>query len=154
LDNPEQNRVIIAYISAYGNTAQLAEQITAGVRSTGVTVEVYNLQETSPAELVDKIEGSKGLIVGSPTINGDAVKPAHDLLSSLATINLKGKLGAAFGSMGWSGEAVPIIEGRLEAIKFKVLKSGIRPVLIPTAADFAAAKEFGKLFGQTIGEKV
>jgi NADH oxidase (H2O-forming) len=150
LNNPEQNRVIIAYISAYGNTANLAERIATGIRSTGVVAEVYNLEETGSSELVDKVEGSKGLIVGSPTINGDAVKPAHDLLSSLATINLKGKLGAAFGSMGWSGEAVPNLEGRLTGIKFKVINSGIRPVLIPTELDLKNAEEFGKSFGQAI----
>jgi NADH oxidase (H2O-forming) len=89
-------------------------------------------------------------MVGSPTINGDAVKPVHDLLSSLATINLKGKLGAAFGSYGWSGEAVPILEGRLAAIKFKVINSTVKPVLVPTAADLENAVSFGKAFGKAI----
>lgn len=148
--NPEQNRVIIAYVSAYGNTARLAEEIASGVRNAGVAAEVYDLQKVSPAELLDKIEGSKGLLVGSPTINGDAVKPVHDLLSSLATISLKGKLGAAFGSYGWSGEAVPILEGRLAGLKFKVINSTVKPVLVPDAADLENAVEFGKAFGREI----
>ena len=148
--NPETDRVILAYLSAYGNTAKLAEQIAAGIKAAGVGVELYDLEKTSPAELVDKIEGSKGLIVGSPTINGDAVKPAHDLLSSLATINLKGKLGAAFGSYGWSGEAVPILESRMAGIKFKVINSTVKPVLIPTMEDLENAVAFGKAFGEAV----
>ena len=151
--NPETDRVIVAYLSAYGNTAKLAEEITKGVKAAGVAVELYDLEKTSPAELVDKIEGSKGLIVGSPTINGDAVKPAHDLLSSLATINLKGKLGAAFGSYGWSGEAVSILESRLAGIKFKVINSTVKPVLIPTTEDLENAVAFGKAFGEAVLNK-
>lgn len=148
--NPEQKRVIIAYVSAYGNTAKLAETIASGIGEAGIEAEVYNLEETAPIDLVAKIEGSKGLIVGSPTINGDAVKPVHDLLSSLATINLKGKIGAAFGSYGWSGEAVPNLESRLAAIKFKVINSTVKPVLIPTEDDLKNAVEFGKAFGQAV----
>lgn len=151
--NPEQNRAIIAYVSAYGNTAKLAEKITVGIRQAGAEVEIYNLLETPVADLIDKIEGAKGLVVGSPTINGDAVKPVHDLLSSLATLSLKGKLGAAFGSYGWSGEAVPNLESRLAAMKFKVINSTVKPVLIPAEADFDNAVEFGKAFGRGILEK-
>jgi NADH oxidase (H2O-forming) len=150
LANPEQNRVMIAFVSAYGNTALLAEKLAAGIRTSGVTVEVYDLEKVTPAELLDKVEGSKGLLVGSPTINGDAVKPVHDLLSSLATINLKGKIGSAFGSYGWSGEAVPILESRLAGMKFKVINSTVKPILIPIEADLANAVEFGKAFGKAI----
>jgi flavorubredoxin len=148
--NPEQDRVIIAYVSAYGNTADLARQIAAGIQSAGVQTEIFDLVEVAPGSLVDKIEGSKGLVLGSPTINGDAVKPVHDLLSGLATINLKGKLGAAFGSYGWSGEAVPILESRMAGIKFKVINSTVKPVLIPTPADLENASEFGKSFGRAV----
>ncbi len=150
LANPEQKRVIIAYVSAYGNTAQLAEKLAEGINAAGVPAEIYDLQKVTPAELVDKIEGSKGLMLGSPTINGDALKPVHDVLSSLATIQLKGKIGAAFGSYGWSGEAVPILESRMAGIKFKVINSTVKAILIPTEADYQNAVEFGKSFGRAV----
>lgn len=148
--NPERKRVVVAYVSAYGNTAKLAEKITVGIKQAGAEAEIFNLLETPVADLVDLIEGSKGLAVGSPTINGDAVKPVHDLLSSLATLSLKGKLGTAFGSYGWSGEAVPNLESRLAAMKFKVINSTVKPILIPTEADLNNAVEFGKAFGNAV----
>ncbi|HEX3044685.1 MAG TPA: FprA family A-type flavoprotein [Bacillota bacterium] len=150
LGNPELKRVVIAYLSAYGNTARLAEKLAIGVREAGVDTLLYDLQKTNISDLVDLIEGSKGLLVGSPTINGDAVKPAHDLLSSLATINLKGKIGAAFGSYGWSGEAVPLLESRMTGLKFKVINSTVKPILIPTEADLDHAVDFGKAFGKAV----
>lgn len=149
-ENAEENKVVIAYVSAYGNTAKLAQKLADGLTSVGVRTEIYNLEKTPPAELVDTIESAKGLLVGSPTINGDAVKPVHDLLSSLATLNLKGKLGAAFGSYGWSGEAVPILESRMAGVKFKVMNSTVKPILIPTEADYQNAVAFGKAFGEAV----
>ncbi|MCL6590788.1 MAG: FprA family A-type flavoprotein [Firmicutes bacterium] len=148
--NPEQKRVVICYLSAYGNTARLAEKLAVGVGEAGVQTLLFDLQQANISDLVDLIEGSKGLLIGSPTINGDAVKPAHDLLSSLATINLKGKIGAAFGSYGWSGEAVPLLESRMAGLKFKVINSTVKPILIPTEADLNNAVEFGKAFGKAV----
>ena len=69
--------------------------------------------------LLGDIEACGGLAVGSLTINGDAVKPVWDLLSSLALVNVRDKLGGAFGSYGWSGEAVGQVKEYLEAMKAK-----------------------------------
>lgn len=81
---------------------------------------------------------------GSPTINGDAVKPVWDLLSSLVVVNLKGKLGAAFGSYGWSGEAVRMIEDRMRGLKMRVPVAGLRIKLIPTDEELAECRDFGR----------
>jgi flavorubredoxin len=82
------------------------------------------------------------LLFGSPTINGDAVKPVWNLLSSLAVVNLKGKLGAAFGSYGWTGEAVRMIEDRMRGLKMRVPVAGLRVKLIPSEEELRDA--FGR----------
>ena len=74
---------------------------------------------------------------GSPTINGDAVKPIWDLLSSLAVVDIKDKLGAAFGSYGWTGEAVAMVEDRLRGLKLRVPVRGVKAKLIPNEAELA-----------------
>lgn len=91
------------------------------------------------------------LLLGSPTINGDAVKPLWDLLSSLAVINIKGKLGAAFGSYGWTGEAVRLIEERLRGLKMRVLREGLRIRLIPTEEELEACRAFGRDIARELG---
>jgi len=101
------------------------------------------LTETAPGDVLDRIETSQALIIGSPTINGDAVKPVWDLLSSLATIKLRGKVGAAFGSYGWSGEAVGMIEDRLKSLKFRIPEPGVKFTLVPTAEELKSCREFG-----------
>ncbi len=143
-------KVLVSYASAHGNTKMMAEEVAKGAAIDGVEVEVFDLTEMDPGEVLDDIEAAQALIVGSPTINGDAVKPVWDLLSSLATIRLRGKVGGAFGSYGWSGEAVGMIEDRLKSLKFKVTEPGVRFALVPTAEELEACREFGARVAESL----
>ena len=147
---PTSKTVIVFYASAHGNTKRMAEEVAKGAAIDGVEVEVFDLTETTPGDVLDRIEGAQALIFGSPTINGDAVKPAWDLLSSLATIKLRGKVGAAFGSYGWSGEAVGMIDERLKSLKFKVPEPGIRFALAPTVEELQSCREFGARIAESL----
>ena len=97
---------------------------------------------------MDLIEEADGLAFGSPTINGDAVKPVWDLLSSLVSIKVSDKLGAAFGSYGWSGEAINMIEDRLRGLKLRVPVKGVRAKLIPTEEELERCRDLGKQLAQ------
>jgi flavorubredoxin len=59
-------------------------------------------------------------------------------------VDVKGKLGGAFGSYGWSGEAVPMIEDRLRRLKLRVPVQGIKAQLSPTPGEFAACHALGR----------
>jgi flavorubredoxin len=141
---------LIFYASAHGNTKMMAEEVAKGAAIEGVEVQSFDLTEVSPAEVVDQIETAQAMIIGSPTVNGDAVKPVWDLLSSLPTIKLRGKVGAAFGSYGWSGEAVGMIEDRLKSLKFKVPEPGVRFALVPTAEELKSCQEFGARIAESL----
>jgi len=137
--------LIIFYMSSYGNTARMAEAVAAGAEElAGVRVSIYDLEGGETEPFVDLIEEADALLFGSPTINGDAVKPVWDLLSSLAVVSLKGKLGAAFGSYGWSGEAVRMVEDRMRGLKMRVPVPGLRIKLIPNEEELAECRAFGR----------
>jgi flavorubredoxin len=141
----DDRSLIIFYMSSYGNTARMAEEISEGAGSIdGVRVSIYDLEGGETEPFVDLIEEADALLFGSPTINGDAVKPVWDLLSSLAVVSLKGKLGAAFGSYGWSGEAVRMIEDRMRGLKMRIPVEGYRVKLIPTEEELEACRKFGQ----------
>jgi len=144
--------LLVFYVSAYGFTASLAKAMAEGAQAAGVKTRLFNLEETSLPDVLHEIEAADGLAVGSCTINGDAVKPAWDLLSSLATLKLKGKLAAAFGSYGWSGEAVPMLEERLRALKFKLAAPGLKVKFNPRAGDVQAARDLGSTLAEKIKE--
>ena len=137
--------LLVFYLSAYGSTRGMAEAVATGAEDAGgVRVSLYDLEVGEVAPFVDLIEEADGLVFGSPTINGDAVKPLWDLLSSLTAIHVRGKIGAAFGSFGWSGEAVPMIEDRLRGLKLRVPVQGVRARLIPTALELDACRDLGR----------
>jgi NADH oxidase (H2O-forming) len=145
--------LLVFYLSAYGNTRRMAEALAAGAEGVaGVRVSLYDLEGGEAEVFTDLIEEADGLAIGSPTINADAVKPIWDLLSSLTSVNVKGKLGAAFGSYGWSGEAVRLIEDRLRGLKLRVPEEGLRIKLVPDEAELGQCRALGeRLARQLVG---
>lgn len=142
---------LVFYMSSYGNTARMAEAVAAGAESVeGVRISLYDLEGGEVEPFVDLVEETDALAFGSPTINGDAVKPVWDLLSSLTVIDLCGKVGAAFGSYGWSGEAVAMIEDRMRGLKMRVPVQGVRVKLIPTAEELDECRSFGRQVAQAL----
>lgn len=143
--------LLVFYLSAYGSTARMAEAIAAGAEAVpGIRVSLYDLEGGATGPFVDLIEAADAVALGSPTINGDAVKPIWDLLSSLAVVSLRGKVGAAFGSYGWSGEAVGMIEDRLRGLKLRVPVAGLRLKLIPTDGELNDCRDFGRALAQAV----
>ena len=143
--------LVIFYLSAYGSTARMAEAVQAGAETVpGVRVSLYDLEGGETQPFVDLIEEADALAFGSPTVNGDAVKPIWDLLSSLAVVSLRGKIGASFGSFGWSGEAVPMIEDRLRGLKMRVPVGGLRVKLTPTEDELDQCRDFGRRIAEAM----
>lgn len=141
--------LLIFYVSAYGATEQMAQAICAGASEIeDVRVSLFDLQDGDVQPFVDLIEEADGLAFGTPTINGDAVRTVWDLLSSLVDIETKGKLGAAFGSFGWSGEAVAMVEARLQGLKMRVPEPGLRIKMYPGAEEEETCRAFGRSLAQ------
>ncbi len=140
--------MIIFYISSYGNTMHMAEAIRDGAAEVGgFRVSLYDLEGGEVEPFIDLVEEADAILVGSPTINGDAVKPVWDLLSSFAKINVKGKVAGAFGSYGWTGEAVRMMDDRLRGLKMRVPLGGLRIKLIPSDEELGDCHRFGHDIG-------
>lgn len=146
--------LLIFYVSAYGATARMADAVRAGAaEDPDLQVSLFDLPSGEAAPFIDLIEAADGLAFGSPTINGDAVRSVWELLAGFVDIEVKGKLGAAFGSYGWTGEAVPMIEARLQGLKMRVPVPGLRIRMHPTEEDLDECRNFGRsLAAQITGQ--
>lgn len=150
----ERKLVVVPYVSAYGYTGLLAERIAAGVRDAGpIDVHTYDMVTTEAGPVVAEMAGADGLLFGSPTILGEALKPIWDLTLSLFPPVHGGKRASAFGSYGWSGEAVPHLLERLRQLHFKVEDEGFRIRLQPSDNQLLDAYEFGYRFGCSVLRK-
>ena len=145
--------IVLAYVSAYGYTAQLAESIAEGINSMGdFEVKRYDMVYTPVEEVINEVLYADGLLVGSPTLNGDALPQVWQLITSLSPIIHAGKVAAAFGAYGWSGEAVPAIENRLQALRMKVLP-GLRVRFKPSQKSLDEAFTLGNDFARAVLDK-
>ncbi len=136
--------VSVFYMSSYDNTLMMAEKITQGADSLdGIIASMYDLASLEEQNMIDLLEESDAVIVGSPTINGDAVKPAWDLLACIPYLENAGKIGATFGSYGWTGEAPDMLQDRMQWLKFRLPTAPLKVKLIPTEEELESCYDFG-----------
>ena len=148
------DQVLITYISAYGYTQKMAESIATGIRKTGdIRVEISDIEHITPGDLEEQIVRSEGILVGSPTINQNTLLPVYKLFALINPIRDKGKLAASFGSFGWSGEAVKLIEDHLRNLKLDVVQEGFATKFYPGRDQTAELEMFGEIFGRKFLER-
>ena len=147
-------RVFIAYVSAYGNTKKVAEKIAQGIKMVGdIEVELMDIENANLEELEDKVYKSSAFIIGSPTINQNTLFPIYKLFAVINPIRNKGKLAGAFGSYGWSGEAVKIIQDNLKNLKLNIYdEDGLKVNFIPYGKSDSRAIEYGMGFAKKLLE--
>ena len=163
--NPNEFKsIIIPYATAYGYTRELAQEIEKGIKDYNSTIEVksYDLNIDNfgklEGEILREFQWADGILFGSCTINGDTLPVIWNLLTSLNPIVHGGKYVSAFGSYGWSGEAVPNIISRLKELRMHVI-DGMKVNFRASRKDLDTAFEFGKEFAKhmclkTLPEKV
>ncbi|MFA6923131.1 MAG: FprA family A-type flavoprotein [Bacteroidales bacterium] len=151
--NPEVEKILVAYVSAYGFTGEIAKAIAEGVSQIeGFDVEVLDIEKIELSVLSSKIEQCKGLLLGSPTINQNTLMQIYNFLALINPLRDRGKLAGSFGSYGWSGEAPKIIDVNLRNLKFKVELEPLAIKFRPNAEIKIKCIEFGKEFGRKMLE--
>jgi flavodoxin short chain len=145
-----QKKVTIVYVTAYGNTQRMAKHIANGLKEKKIEVYLLDATQTDMDTIINKIEASDGVLFGTPTLNAKAPKPILDVVSNLVLLNIRGKSAAVFGSYGWSGEAVKMMEEILKSIGFRIREEGLKVRLVPTPQDDKICEEFGKKFAESL----
>jgi flavorubredoxin len=142
-------QVLITYVSAYGYTKLMAEAISRGILKAGdIKVEITDIEHINLGELESKITLSGGILVGSPTFNQNTLLPVYRLFSVINPIRDRGKYAAAFGSYGWSGEAVPLIENHLKNLRLNIIQPGLAAKFRPNKIQTEELELFGENFGR------
>ncbi len=153
-ETQKSNRVLIAYISAYGYTREMALQMAEGLKTNeNITVDLLDIENILLGDLEQHVVTADAIIVGSPTINQNTLLPIYKLFSVINPIRDKGKPAAAFGSFGWSGEAVKLIEAHLRNLKLKIVGEGQTARFLPDSKDADRLISFGKEFVKSLQEE-
>lgn len=142
--------VALVYASAYGNTTILGQAIAQGIIKAGVGVESINAEVAEPEDIKAAIEKCDGFIFGSPTLGGHAPTPIQTALGITLANADKTKLAAVFGSYGWSGEAIDLLENKFRDAGYRFGFEPIRVKFKPTDLILKSCEEAGTDFAQAV----
>jgi len=146
-------KAVIVYDTMWQSTELMAKAIGAGLADAGVSVKLYNLKVNHRSDVMAQILDARAVIFGSSTLNNGMLPTVADMLCYVKGLRPVGRIGAAFGSYGWSGEAVKLITQALEEMKFEVLDPGIRVKFAPTHEDLKRCGELGHKIGHAVMEQ-
>ncbi len=145
-----KNKVVIAFDSMYGATEKMALVIAEGLKAENVESDLYKLPVSDRHDVIAQVLESKGLLVGSSTVNNDAQPDIPSFLSNLKGLKPKNKIGSAFGSFGWTGGAVKAIETALQEMKIEIFEPGLAIKYWPDGDELNKCFEFGRRLAQKI----
>lgn len=142
--------VAVLFTSAYGNTATIGRALAKGIAEAGASVQSINCEFAEPTEISQAIEECDGFVIGSPTLAGHAPTQIQTALGIVLSTASKTKVAGVFGSYGWSGEAVDLIEGKLQDAGYRLGFDTIRVKFKPTEETLNHCEAAGAEFVQTL----
>lgn len=136
-----KKRILVGYLSCYGYTRSLAEEVYRGIKDSGVEADLIDLSGDIE-ELVRTIEEADAIAIGSATVNRDVLEPFTNIFGRVCSYIVRGRKAVVFGSFGWSGEATKHMSERLTQLGFEVIGS-FKTKLKPNEAALKEANELG-----------
>jgi flavorubredoxin len=137
-------KALVIYDTMWHSTEMLAEVLTQGLADAGVEAQMHHLRRTHYSDIVTEVLDAGLLLFGSPTLNNQMFPTMGEFLTYLKGLKPSHKAAAAFGSFGWSGQAVDLITQELTAMKLKVVHEGFKVKYIPDPEELAAARALGE----------
>lgn len=153
-DAYKENQITIVYDTMWNATRKMAEAIADGIREAdpSVTVKLYNSSKTDKTDIITEVFRSRAVLMGSPTVNNGYLYSIAGILELIHGAKLKNKKAAAFGSYGWSGEAVKLINEELIKSGFNLIDDGFRTLWVPDEDMLLKLREYGRTFYAKISD--
>jgi len=145
-----KRKAVIIYDTMWHSTEKMALAIAEGIRETGVNALPVHIRKSHRSDIMTEVLDAGAVVVGSPTLNNELFPTVADVLTYMKGLKPKNKIAAAFGSYGWSGEAVKLINQEFEAMKLQLLDEGLRVQYVPTEEHLAACLEYGRNIGKAL----
>ena len=145
-----ENSAVILYDTMWNGTRRMAEAIGDGLAAEDVPFKVFHVAVSDRNDVITEIFKAKAVIIGSPTFNQGLLPTISPILIDLKGLRFQSKIGAAFGSYGWSGEAVKLIEEYLNSCKIPVVAEGVMAKWQPKVDDLTRCRELGHKVAQAI----
>ncbi len=145
------DKAVIIYDTMWHSTEKMAKAIMTGLLQSGIThVKLLHARKNHRSDIITEVLDAKAIILGSPTLNNNIMPAMADVLTYMKGLRPKGKIAAAFGSFGWSGEAVKHLNGYLEEMGLEQLDPGVKIKNVPNHDSLKECVELGKRIAQAM----
>jgi len=143
-------RAVILFDTMWNATRHMAEAIEDGLVESGVDCKLLYMPVTDRNDAIVDIFKAKALVIGSSTLNNGLLPPILTALADIKGLKFKNKIGAAFGSYGWSGEAVKLIEEHFQKCQIPVVGESLKVKWQPTKDDLDTCREYGRRIADAV----
>jgi len=124
----------------------MAKAIEEGAKNAGLEVLIKKVQEATPVD----VEKADAIAIGLATYKGAGMPTVIKFVENLAKVPLKGKVGTAFGSYGWSGEGPLVVTKMLSGYGMNVIEPSLRIKRIPEEEGLEECRKLGKLIADKL----
>lgn len=145
-----KRKALVIYDTMWHSTEMMAEAIVGALGQEGVEAKPMHLRSWHRSDIITEVLDAGAIIVGSPTLNNGLFPTVSDFLTYMKGLKPINKIGAAFGSYGWSGESVKLINQELEAMKFEVVDPGVKIQYIPDEKGIESCYALGKKIAESL----
>jgi flavorubredoxin len=149
-----KKKALVIYDTMWKSTEIMAKAIADGIQDEDVSVQMLNLRYNHRSDVMTEVLDSKAVVLGSPTLNNGLLPRMAGFLMYMRGLKPGGKLGAAFGSYGWSGEAVKFMNDSMRSMKFDVIEPGLRMKYVPKHDELKECVEMGRRIAKAVKEAV
>jgi flavorubredoxin len=147
-------KAVVIFDSMWESTTKMARAITSGIESEEVNVRLMNTRKWHRSDIMTEIIDAGAMAVGSPTLNNSIFPVIADVMTYIKGLRPQNKIAAAFGSYGWSGEAVKIINQDFQEMKLDIIDPGVKVQYVPDEADLNRCFDLGVKLAKTLKERL
>jgi flavorubredoxin len=148
--NETKPEVVIVYETMWGATEKMARKIIEGISDVGVSVKLFDINQSDRTEVITRMLQAKGYIIGSSTHDNNMLPTIAGFLEFLKGLKPKNRVAAVFGSYGWAGGAVKTIENILKETGIEIVQPSISVRYSPDEKEIKSCYEFGKEFAKKL----
>ena len=147
-----KGNALIIYDTMWHSTEMMAKAIADGLQDQGISYKLINLQVNHRSDVMSDVLEASGIILGCPTLNNGLLPRMAGFLMYMRGLRPTNKIGAAFGSYGWSGESVKLMNKSMLEMKFNMVHEGLKIQYVPEHTNLKECVELGKTVGQALND--
>jgi len=146
-------KALVIYDTMWHSTEMMAKAIADGIIDEGVSVQLLDLRKCHRSDVMTEVLTTSAIALGCPTLNNGLLPRMAGFLMYMRGLKPTNKIGAAFGSFGWSGEAVKLMNEAMEGMKFEIIDPGVKIKYVPEHDNLKDCVELGRKIGRAVKEK-